>query len=470
MIEKFFTCTLNSDIVLNSKLETEGNMTTLDYIPGSNFLGVVAAALYKESNNENFELFHSGKVSFGDGFLTDCNGVSHAFPLSFYLDKNEMELKKETVFVHHDIEFDKIGKEIQLKQVRNGYFSYQNDIYVMPKAKKTFALKSAQDSEKRRSLDENMFGLESLSKNQQFLFSVLFENETYIEKVSFALCGEKRIGKSKSAEFGQVLIKELKNTQTSKNGIDASGYVLVYAQSNLCFLNGYGQSTFQPNANDLGISEGEIIWEKSQIRTYSYSPWNFKRNSTNTQRDCILKGSVFYVKLNENISLPNSKIIGEYAAEGLGRVLYNPSFLEAEKGKTIFNFNKITNNRTPKTNTNYTTDLGNFLLKKKNQKMVDLETSLAIQTSKFEAKGITNSQWGNIRNFATQYNHEQLFGKLFDPITGYLCIGVAAEKYWNKNNGAARKELKEILEKNSKYGSNFAVKFASEMAKKQKDK
>ena len=60
MKEIFFKCTLVSDIVLNSKLATEGNMTTLDFIPGSNFLGIVAGKIYNSLQNSHM---HSQNAS-----------------------------------------------------------------------------------------------------------------------------------------------------------------------------------------------------------------------------------------------------------------------------------------------------------------------------------------------------------------------------------------------------------------------
>ena len=74
MKEKYFTCKLISDVVLNASLATEGNMETLDYIPGSNFLGIVAAALYPKmegKEDEVYDLFHSNRVSYGDAVISD---------------------------------------------------------------------------------------------------------------------------------------------------------------------------------------------------------------------------------------------------------------------------------------------------------------------------------------------------------------------------------------------------------------
>ena len=42
MIRYRFKCTLLSDIVINEKAGTDGPQSSIDYIPGSNFMGIVA--------------------------------------------------------------------------------------------------------------------------------------------------------------------------------------------------------------------------------------------------------------------------------------------------------------------------------------------------------------------------------------------------------------------------------------------
>ena len=43
-----FKCKLISDIVLSQNTATEGSQKTLDFIPGSSFLGLVASQLYNQ--------------------------------------------------------------------------------------------------------------------------------------------------------------------------------------------------------------------------------------------------------------------------------------------------------------------------------------------------------------------------------------------------------------------------------------
>lgn len=56
-----FKVTLSTDVVLNVKSATDGNNQTLDFIPGNNFLGIVAGRLYQKVDTQTaWTLFHSG--------------------------------------------------------------------------------------------------------------------------------------------------------------------------------------------------------------------------------------------------------------------------------------------------------------------------------------------------------------------------------------------------------------------------
>lgn len=480
MIEQYYTCKLLSDVVLNNKMATEGNMTTLDYIAGSNFLGIVAGEIYAKHIDKAYSILHSGEVSFGDAHISlDGTEVSYAIPFALFKDK----LDKTKTWVHHLLDkhhFDNFReKGIQLKQERSGYLTPSGHILKSPA--KNFALKSAQDRDERRSKDGAMFGFESLKAGQVYVFSVRYNNPEYQQIVEDFLTGRKRIGKSKTAQYGQVYIERFKNEQAPKriDSIPNTDYTIVYAESNLCFFNEFGQTTFQPEPEDLGLSGGKICWKKSQIRTYAYSPWNGIRNTPNTQRDCILKGSVFYVK---DAVAPKNEInsVGEYQAEGLGRVVYNPAFLKGNQstGEWEFELFKEPNkpdskgdNKQPESKEpEPTTDLGKFLNGLKKQKDKDLAISKAVQSELDSTtkglKEISPSQWGGVRAYATKAkNVEELRADLFED---FLTHGISAEKYWDKNRN--RETLRQIFERNltnepNQIFSTFLVKYAAEMAK-----
>jgi len=472
MKKQYFKCILKTDIVVNASLATEGNMTTLDYIPGSNFLGIVAGKLYSEgklSNEELYDVFHSGKVSFGDALISKNNNVSYSVPFSLFQDKLNKGLGEEDkkTWVHHLLNNERPKNDngfIQLKQQRGGFFNSQNGF--IKSVEKQFSLKSAHNRDERRSAEGKMFGFESIKKGQEFIFSINFEDDNYIDIVSDALIGDKRIGKSKTAQFGQVFIEKVDNVNSVKNGDIENNQLVIYADSNLCFLNELGQSTYQPKLSDFGIEclDCKIDWDLSQVRTYSYSPWNTQRNTSNTQINTISKGSVIIIDTRgENIEISRLKTqVGEHIAEGLGRIIYNPEL--TDENKKLLDSIKLDDIKT-------STFLGDFLHSKLKLEDIDLKIGEAViavidANKLLTHKDITPSQWGGIRTKATNAkNLDLLIKELFEKSEGYLTHGVADENIWGKNRGARREALLKVINDNRELGTKFVARLAADMAK-----
>lgn len=476
MKEIFFKLSLISDLVINSKLATEGNMTSLDYIPGSNFLGITAGKLYSVLNmDENYTIFHSGKVRFGNAYITNNDLLAYPIPGMYFTDKLKKDLIKDPVFLDYLIDkdippTDNNGNRLQLKQARGGYLL--SNYTLIKSIEKSFAIKSAQDRIKRTSKEGAMFGLESIKKGLEFIFSVQFDVESIVPIVTSALEGSHRIGKSKNAEFGQIYIEKLIQQPQAIDTFKNQGYTLVYAYSDLCFFDDFGMPTFQPSAKQLGIEGGEVDFSKSQIRTHSYSPWNFKRNTSNTQRNCISAGSVFYVK--NTTKAFDKKTVGLYQSEGLGKVIYNPTFLEGDINALLLI--KIKQQSVKKiqpeqieSNTLLTRFLATKLKEQNTEKAISNAVQKLVYSDSDEIKSlkrISSSQWGGIRAYATKtVDYEQLDKQLFDKKIGYLTHGIAYEKFWGKSRDKNRKALQKIMDQHKDFGTQFVAKFASEMAK-----
>jgi CRISPR/Cas system CSM-associated protein Csm3 (group 7 of RAMP superfamily) len=488
MTEKFFKCTLLSDVVLNTSTATEGNMETLDYIPGSNFLGIVAKTLYNASNEYEtatvLRLLHSNEVSYGDATIKigEQDIPSFTSPLCYLQPKLN---SGSDIYLNHLVPED---NNMQLKQIRYGFINSQGQ--QLQSIKKTFSLKSEQDIETRKSKDGAMFGFEAIKAGLVFIFSVRCNNPQDMNLVEQALVGKKRIGKSKSAEYGQVQIEVLTPAAVDINSFAPQGYDLVYAASHLCFIDeNTGQYTYKPTAQQLGFASGIINWNKSSIRTVNYNVWNARRNSLSAQRNCIAKGSVFYVEKAEGWT---NKNLGEFVAEGLGRILLNPSFLEPNGSKAKMAFTNSTADTAapaqPAAAKALNTPLGQLLSRRSvsqsleariAQKVIALtehEDNDALTEHKdYDALSkIPPSQWGNIRALATKAkDRNELYQTLFKDAAadnkqeaGYLVHGVAFDKYWNKNN--CLQLFKNIID-NKDYdelGTAFIAKLAAQFAKK----
>ena len=337
-----FRCTLLTDVVLNAKAATEGPQDTLDFIPGNCFLGIVANQYdrFKEQG-KSMDLFHNGKVRYGDAHpaltIGGENVRSLRVPASFFYPK--LASQAERCYVHHAYSRDEDheginGRPQQLKQCRTGFYGMADGTAVRTSFPVSFAIKSAYDRSLRRAKDEQMYGYQSLDKGAVFYFEVEVDDDTLADDVMAALCGRQRIGRSRTAQYGLVDISPEQFTQPSSNDtlltIGGDTYVALYADSRLVFTDTDGQPHTRITAADLGL-DGEIDWMKSQVRTFQYAPWNFKRQARDMDRFGMEKGSVIIVRLNT----PRQEIpsyVGNYLNEGFGKVIANPWFLSVKPG------------------------------------------------------------------------------------------------------------------------------------------
>jgi hypothetical protein len=495
-----FKCTLLSDVIINQKTATEGGSnTTLDFIPGNVFLGIVASH-YKDFGDDALEVFHSGNVRFGDAHPVS-NGQDGIrtlhVPASFYHPKNKAVTSE--CCIHHlykrSSDHTNAGRPQQLKQCRQGYYAFNNDKGYPAVLEKSFAIKSAYDSKCRRALDNNMYGYESIDSGACFLFDVEVENEALVPQIKGCLSGTHHIGRSRSAQYGTVEIRETeyKEIPSRQQGENVE-YVTVYADGRLIFLDKNDEPTFQPQASDLGIADGEIDWKLSQIRTFSYAPWNNKRSTRDTERCGIEKGSVFVVRVNQKQEY-ESRYVGEYKNEGFGKVIYNPAFLES-----------CGNNGTAKCQLQeYASDkaicsegapcLGGTMLldyiNKRRQKhaadrlIYEEVNNFVEKNSRIFADSTFASQWGAIRNIAMRkITYKDIIYELFDKTEtvtstkniakAFTTHGVSGPR-WKKNGraGILRKFIENVYSKGQDQNlgditARALVNLSSEMAKHSK--
>ena len=488
----YFNCKLLSDVIISESAATEGHQQTLDFIPGNNFLGICASKLYKEENGKYDEkmltLFHTGDVQFGDAHIKGEGIRTLRIPASFFYPKlKDME---EVCYIHHGYDRNKDtlynGGPQQLKQCRTGFYAFKDGKVMKKEITTAYAIKSAYDYGKRRSQDKQMYGYESLEEGLEFLFQVDFSDkaEQFADIVKETLIGEKHVGRSKTAQYGLVEISEAKTSEfTDYSGRplkDKDGKFLhtVYAESKLVFLDADSLTpTFQPEASDLGFDDGKIVWEKSQVRTFQYSPWNSHRKTRDADRCGIEKGSVFVVRSDE--PAPSKKKVGLFKNEGFGKVIFNPTFLAFnadDNGTAVWKVVKT--NETPQAKENASSDsilsdnpLLSFLMAKKSQETEDSSIMDAVNSfvkskkSLFIESGDTfASQWGQIRTIAEQNSDENIERE----INKYLDHGVAQVR-WDECGGKIEL-MNFIKEKRSLGVKRLIINLASEMQKVLKNK
>lgn len=475
-----FTCTLLSDVILNQNAGSKEQQSTLDFIPGNVFLGIAASGLYQDlSADESMSLFHSGRVRFGDAHPLRDGNRALRIPAVLYYRKGE-SLTGDGAYVMYKWN----PGDSQPKQCRNGFYVFMdNDCCLEVKTTTSVAIKSAYDRDKRCSKDEKMYAYESLGKGLRYAFEVEYDDavdERIIDRLKRALVGKRHVGHSKTSQYGLVRIALEDFECVESRQVCEDGLAVAYADGRLIFIDESGMPTFWPTAQALGFGEGaEIDWEKSQVRTFQYAPWNAKRHTPDTDRCGIEKGSVFVVNLHGSVSPDESRYVGFYNNEGFGRVIYNPGFLRSEaEGKSVLRFLVEENEKCGKVRSSDDgSGLNDVLIKRVAMAAKDESDIYAVVNSFVEAnrnefrRGDERfaSQWGYIRSLAENSADLTTFNS---ELHKYLSHGVAAEKWKYKSNiledfiqCGCRREKKEWQDFMSKNWREVMTNLAAEMAK-----
>lgn len=455
MKEITFKCRLLSDVIISQKSATAGSHTTLDFIPGGNFYGIVANKFYSSAQvNDIFMVCHSGAVKFGDAHPAVDGERSLRVPAAMFYPK--LKGITETYLHGQVVELTRTAPTLfadkQLKQCRQGFYVFRDQKGIPAQVDKTFALKSAYDREQRRAKDAQMYGYESLNKGAEFIFSVAYDeakvSAALIQQVREALVGVQRIGRSRTAQYGLVEIEPIGQEQVLKpTQVSANQEIQVYADGRLIFLDAYGQPTCRPTAADFGVPQGEIVWEKSQVRTFQYAPWNYKRQAYDADRYGIEKGSVFVISTKAAAVI--QPVVGAYQLEGFGRILVNPTFLQANAAdaKALFPL-QVPDGKTSNSEVKQKpveSEMGSALLRYvvREHNRAYYSQTIYQKVDDFVAKNQKNfksrsfaSQWGSIRRIAGLCKTcEELQTKLYDGADreAYLTHGVAKDK-WSERN------------------------------------
>ena len=443
MRQRDFKVTFLSDIVLHGSSNSEGNIETLDFITGSSFLGMVAKNYDEFAKTfDTFDIFHSGKVRFGEATPYFENKTTYKVPFCFFAPK--LDSDKKEVKNNHFIDYDNQTElDKQYKQIRSGYITSNFDYINLDH---TYSQKAAYDKENRKSKDSSMFGYKAIKKGATWKFTIKFDkdlDEKIEKQVVENILGEKYLGKSKTAQYGKILIEELKDfKEENLENLNPKEITYVYINSSLALFNANGMPTFEPTIENLGLTNASINWEKTQIRTKKYTSYNSKRQTNDYTRLVIEKGSVIALKnvSNEDINILKNGI-GGYLNEGYGEVLINPSFLLKEGS---FSLNKTEKKEVKldiqkeKVDDVLISFLGNKKESKNKTYTLGEEVQEFIEDNKAKFEKISKSQWGQIR-MLVQFNQKNR--DYVEKIKDFITHGTS-KKQWE----SAEKTLFSILD------------------------
>lgn len=226
--------------------------------------------------------------------------------------------------------------------------------------------------------------------------------------------------------------------------------------------------TLLPTQENLKLQQGRIDWEKSQIKTRKFSPFNFKRQCRENARLLIDKGSVIAINNASSDDIATLKNgLGGYLSEGYGEVLINPSFLFKQE---CFSLSKVTQD-SQNTHINATRQtkqeqiLLSFIQAKAEaqSRILTLGEKVSEFISKYKElfQDVSNSQWGEIRMYL-QCHKDEYKQKIRDYITRE---GKGLKKQWEDGWEIFKKELEK--ENNIEFLKLLTIRMPKEIKEKE---
>jgi CRISPR-associated protein Csx10 len=329
----FFDVTLEQPLVISQQAASAGAHQSLDYIPGSVLLGLVASRLYAQLEPQSaWILFHSGQVRFSDALPLSGKMIYQPLPLCWHSYKGEScrsngYLLANQLFDPSQTSTDAARQPVQL---RTGYVAADGR-YLMPERQQT--LKTAIDRTTGMAAESQLFGYEALSAGQTFRFSLQADDNldpTLWRTLLQSLPGQARLGRSRSAQFGRVQISAQAEAAL-QTPLNAGTQLTLWLQSDL-LLEDVGQACLTPHPHLLGLPEGsQWLVGQSFLRSRSYSAYNAFRRHFGPERQLISRGSVLRYSLPRALSNNElqqlQKGLGLDIECGLGVAAVNPSLL-----------------------------------------------------------------------------------------------------------------------------------------------
>ncbi|MBI4664153.1 MAG: hypothetical protein HY735_35605 [Verrucomicrobia bacterium] len=343
--EQWLQATLLSPVVVTARMGTTGQHETLDYLPGSVFLGAAARALRPGWDDARFcRVFLGGAVRFGDGLPLGCavgaptgsGEIGWPVPGCWFTPKLKGELKEVVCC----LDGHPVGDQPQ--QVRVGCATAGHGRF---RIRPDYLLKTAVDRDQfGRTEEEKLYGYESLPAGSVFRCRASWEQgaDADAEAVLRALLhGPVRLGRSRSAQYGRVQIGLCAPPPPLPPASMTGERMAIYLASDLA-LEQKGMPVLSPRLEDFGLERvagARFLPEASQIRTRRYAPWNDFWHTRDTERFVLGRGSVlvFHAPGVDSAALQQQLNggVGRLRHEGLGCVQVHPGWVVQPPSKLV---------------------------------------------------------------------------------------------------------------------------------------
>jgi hypothetical protein len=349
MPEQLLVLTLTTDAIFTQSSATIGVPESHDAPPGGTLLGAVAAALYAKDPALAFRAVQLGALRISDGLpLAPGDRVALPSPLTWHTKKGSPPPAGEapppkaagapSKFIY-DLSSATREADQQYSQLRGGWVVADGEGLRAVKVTRRSSMRTAIE-EGGRAREGLLYGFEAVPAGQRYLVRVSSASPELLAAAVAQLCaGTVRIGRSRTAEFGEATLTAAPSTLTwPASGPCAGPTVRLLCVSDLALrAPESGQPTLTPTAQTMGLPAGWVLdLTHSAIRTRRYSPWNGHRQRPDLERQVITAGSVLVwttggVSLQEEQRAALERGVGEHTAAGLGQMIIEPAGLFGEK-------------------------------------------------------------------------------------------------------------------------------------------
>lgn len=331
MGELYFKAELLDDVVLSQRTATVGDHKSLDYIPGSVFLGIAASRFYSQMGENAWTVFHTSKVRFCNAYPMAGKSRTVPMPLSFHSEKVPRSGKEKTVL--NFVFPEKKEEKIQYRQNRNGYVCFNKEKLNILSPSKTSRMRTAIDAKTGTAAKSQLYGYESLDAGQNFIGKLEW-NDSVSEIVApivdfFKAKQIVHAGRSKTASYGRVELSEINIEKSATENLTGKSFSIL-AVSDICLKNPVtGSPEMNLSPAFLGLGDNwKLDRTKSFARPSSLFQYNSKRKEIEMQKTLISKGSVFtFVSDSELTTDEKQKVldvvkngVGEGKGQGFGEI------------------------------------------------------------------------------------------------------------------------------------------------------
>ena len=330
--EKEYTIDLLLKAESNIMVSKQNSEISIDYIPGSNIMGAIANKYlrlnnidFENMNNEFINLFLNGKVHYSNSYITEENGEIEYYPVPLSYTK-----VKNTNNRFHNKMYDVNEENIQLSNLSDEYVSLDENNFIKDvKLSEHYHHQRAKDlSVGHVSSAEDggtFFQFSAIDMGQVFLSHITGKGK-YLDKILNLLKINDiiRVGKSKTAEYGALRIKDIKVFEQNNVNLNANKFAVVLTSPVILFDEknakiGNDKKTLEETLINI-FGAPDLKATKSFIGYSEESGYNAIWNLPKEQFSSYEKGTTIVFETNNDISLKENYCIGLRNNEGYGNI------------------------------------------------------------------------------------------------------------------------------------------------------